>query len=172
MRRCHDRSALLIGAAAIAALSIAMAVEFAPRLIWNATPSAPIGLYLVKYKAPVIGDYVLVNASGDAKKLIDERDYLPRDTPLVKCVAALSGAEICRENALIYVDGVHVADALAVDSSGRDMPVWSGCFTLQNDEFFLLNAHEKSLDGRYFGATKAEQIVGVAQPLFIREPPE
>ena len=172
MRHRKDRSALLIGSAAIAALSIAMAVEFAPRLIWNATPSAPIGLYLVKYKVPVIGDYVLVNASGDAKKLIDERDYLPPDTPLVKRVAALSGAEICRENAKIYIDGVHVADAFAVDSSGRDMPAWSGCFTLQSDELFLLNDHERSLDGRYFGAMNKAQIIGVARPLFIRESSE
>lgn len=169
MRRRGNRTALLVGAAAIFLLSIAMAVEFAPRLVWNATPSAPIGLYLVKYKAPVIGDYMLVNASGDAKELIDEREYLPRDTPLLKRVAALSGAEICRENALIYVDGVHVAGALAVDSSGRDLPQWSGCITLQSDELFLLNDHQKSLDGRYFGATKAPQIVGVAQPLFVRE---
>lgn len=172
MRRRGNRTALLVGAAAIVLLSIAMAVEFAPRLVWNATPSAPIGLYLVTYKAPVIGEYVLVNASGDAKKLIDERDYLPPDTPLVKRVAALSGAETCRENAKIYIDGVHVADALAVDSSGRDMPVWSGCFTLQSAELFLLNDHQKSLDGRYFGAIKASQIVGVARPLFVRESSE
>ena len=160
---------VLISGAAIVALSAAMFVEFAPRMVWNASPSAPQGLYLIVEKTPVTGDYALIEPSNVAKALIAERHYLPSDIPLIKRIAALPGAEICRDDARIFIAALHVADALEVDSLGRPMPGWSGCITLKPDEVFLLNQHERSLDGRYFGATKKSQIIGVARPVFVGE---
>lgn len=156
----------------IVVLIAAMTMEFAPRLIWNATPSAPIGLYRIEQNPPVIGDFVLVSPSGHAAELIKNRRYLSPDIPLLKRVAAMSGDEICRECERIFINKFHVAEALYFDSNGREMPRWSGCFVPQSDEVFLLNDHEKSLDGRYFGATKRDQIIGVAIPVFIRRSDE
>lgn len=159
----------VIGGAAIIGLSIAMVAEFTPRLVWNVTPSAPIGLYVITEKAPVLGSFLLVEPSINISNLIEKRQYLPPDTPFLKRVVALSGAEICRENEHVFVTGAYVAEALLVDSMGREMPQWNGCFTLKSDEIFLLNDHEKSLDGRYFGATNKDQVIGVAMPLFMRD---
>ena len=157
-----------LGAVSIAALVLASAFEFAPRLVWNASASAPIGLYKIENRAPAIGDFVLVDPDKNLVKWITERGYLPSDIPLLKRVAALAGDEVCRENERIFINKTHVADSLFVDSLGRKMPVWSGCFSLRKNEIFLLNAPEKSLDGRYFGATNASQMVGIARPLWVK----
>ncbi|MEQ1930137.1 MAG: S26 family signal peptidase [Parvularculaceae bacterium] len=156
------------GAVSIAVLGLAMDHEFTPRFVWNASASAPIGLYAIKVGTrPRIGDFVLVEPEPGLEGFITERGYLPPKIPLIKRVAALPGDEVCRQNQAILVAKIHVADALFMDSVGRKMPVWSGCFTLKSDEMFLLNPHEKSLDGRYFGATKSNDVVGVAVPIQV-----
>jgi conjugative transfer signal peptidase TraF len=159
---------LFIGAAAVAALGVASATEFAPRLVWNASASAPIGLYSVSQERFERGDFVIVSPSSRIQALIDERGYLPPATPLLKRIAARSGARICRNEDNISIDGAVVAHALLRDSMGRALPVWSGCKTLEANEIFLLNDHVQSLDGRYFGATKTAFVIGVARPVWTR----
>lgn len=162
------KKSLIIGAVAVAALGVASAAEFAPRLVWNASASAPIGLYSVSQESLERGDYVIVSPSPRVQAFIDERSYLPPATPLLKRVAARSGARICRDKRNISIDGVVVAHALTRDSKGRTLPVWSGCKTLEADEIFLLNDHAQSLDGRYFGVTKTAFVIGVARPVWTR----
>jgi conjugative transfer signal peptidase TraF len=160
---------LALVAVSIAVLVVASRFDFAPRLVWNASASAPVGLYRIESRAPRIGDFVLVNPDAGLKAFIVARGYLPENIPLLKRVAALPGARICREDTAIFIDGIRVAEALRVDSEGRDMPVWQGCFSLSDDEIFLLNSPGNSLDGRYFGATNRAQIIGVAIPILTWE---
>lgn len=166
MRTCF--LPLAVGALSVGALSLATLHEFAPLLVWNASASAPIGLYRIdRQSLPRIGDLVLVSPDPAIATFITERRYLAPKIPLIKRVAALLGAKICRRNQAIFINEMHVADALLVDSLGRTMPVWSGCFRLNSDEVFLLNRHEQSLDGRYFGATKISNVTGVATPILM-----
>lgn len=160
---------LLLIAVSVAALGVASRVNFTPFIVWNASASAALGLYRIETRAPRIGDFVLVRPDTSLEDFIVARGYLPENTPLLKRVAVLSGARICREDTAIFIDGSPVAEALRVDSEGRDMPVWQGCFSLSGDEVFLLNSSAKSLDGRYFGPTKRAQIIGVAMPVLIWE---
>ena len=159
----------------VVALSLALLLAFVgfsdvyPRLIWNVTESAPKGLYVIRNARSRIGSYVLITPRGEMKKIVYERGYLPPDIPLIKRVAALPGDKICRDGEAIFINKVHVADAQKTDSLGREMPRWSGCFTLKIGEIFLLNDHEKSLDGRYFGATKLNDVIGVAVSVWVRE---
>jgi conjugative transfer signal peptidase TraF len=157
-----------LGTLSIAALGSASAFDFAPWLVWNASASAPIGLYRIENRKPHIGDFVLVDPDEALQRLITERAYLPSEIPLLKRVAALPGDEICRESEQVFVNKIHVADALFVDSVGRRIPIWEGCFMLQENELFLLNTSEKSLDGRYFGATNIWQIIGIATPIWVK----
>jgi len=158
-----------VSGAAIGAISMASAVNCAPVLVWNASASAPIGLYRIERNERLeVGDFVLVRPKEAVAKYIAERGYLPETIPLLKRVAALSGDEICRDKTAIFIDEIHVADAQILDSFGREMPAWRGCFTLQSDEIFLLNDPERSLDGRYFGATKSRDVIGVARPVWVR----
>lgn len=156
-------------AVSVGALAIASVVEFTPLVIWNASASAPIGLYRIERRALRLGEFALVKPKQALENFIVERGYLPEEVPLLKRVAALSGAQICRDAEAVFVDGIHVADALRSDSAGRVMPNWRGCFTLADDEIFLLNTPSNSLDGRYFGATNIDQAIGVAIPVWISD---
>lgn len=169
MRISRRKIVLALMGVSIAAVGFAAFIQVAPRIVWNGSASAPMGLYRIDERSARIGEFVLVTPSESAAALIAEREYLPPDTPLIKRIAAQTGDEVCRENERIFINKLHVSDAFLVDSMGRRMPIWGGCFTLKYDELFLLNAHEKSLDGRYFGATKRTQVIGVVIPVFVRE---
>jgi conjugative transfer signal peptidase TraF len=166
-----SRTWLLIGAAAIAAIAAPACVEFPTVLIWNASPSVPLGLYRVR---PVdrfeMSDLVLLNAPGPLERFMEARGYLPPDTPLLKHVVGLPGQTVCRIDRAITVDGVRMGVALETDRLDRPMPAWQGCHRIAADEVFLMNQDvEDSLDGRYFGPIRSSAILGSAVPLWTVE---
>jgi conjugative transfer signal peptidase TraF len=164
------RAVMMTAMLSIAALGATVIAHPIPRLIWNATPSAPVGLYRVEPATNIRrGDYVLAWLPAAARQLAAERGYLPADVPLVKRIAALAGDTICRERARITINGIAVATALQADSHGRALPHWSGCRTLgENEVFLLMPAVPDSFDGRYFGPVEATAIIGKLVPLWTR----
>ena len=73
-----------------------------PRFIWNASASAPIGLYSVRPVGRLeVGDLVAVMPPDDLSGFLDARGYLPRGVPLIKRVLALPGTQVCRNGAQI-----------------------------------------------------------------------
>lgn len=151
--------------AGVAILGLA-AISAAPpqkTFLWNRTASAPKGLYLIKSGALDIGAWAAVSGDAPSAEWIAGNGYLGRGWPVIKRVAATAGDEICRDGDMIFINGIHTATALKTDGAGRELPRWEGCFMLQANEFFLLNDHPRSLDGRYFGATKCADIIGVAR---------
>lgn len=146
-------------------------VPVAPKLIWNASASMPIGFYTI---APAnhfdVTDLVAVDAPEPLGSFLAERRYLPRGVPLLKRVAGLPGQQVCRNGARVTVDGIDMGDALGRDRLGRELPVWQGCRRIADDEVFLMNWWlEDSLDGRYFGPLPITSIVGRAMPLWTDE---
>lgn len=137
------------------------------KLVWNASPSVPTGLYVIKNTVPSRGDLVLVQLPERARFIADQRHYLPSNIPALKRVSALSGDRVCRFGRSIFVNRVVVATARFTDSQLRYMPHWRGCRTLLDDEVLLLADHPNSFDGRYFGVTKKTDIIGVAHPIWI-----
>jgi conjugative transfer signal peptidase TraF len=153
-----------------AALAIASSlVDSPPILVWNATASAPRGLYCI---APLTGlqasDLVLVQPDPASAALYAERGYLPLGVPLLKRVGALGGMRVCQRGGDVTIEGRHVANALPTDGRGRPMTPWSGCRALSDSEFFALNADvPTSLDGRYFGPLPLSSVIGRAIPVWI-----
>lgn len=143
-----------------------------PRLLWNATASTPIGLYVLQpVRTLHIGDLVAVLPPEPVARFLADGGYLPHRVPLLKHVAALPGQTVCRFSHTVTVEGVVIGEAREHDSRGRDLPVWRGCRTLGNGEIFLLNRHPDSLDGRYFGPLSAGSVLGRAVPLWLDRPP-
>lgn len=140
----------------------------APRLVWNATASAPIGLYRVEAaNALSVSDFVVVQPPEPLAAFLADGGYLPRGVPLLKRIAGLSGLRVCRIDFTVTVDGAPLGEARARDRQGHPLPVWQGCFTLSDSEVFLLNFDSPdSLDGRYFGAIPKTSIVGRASPIW------
>ncbi|HEY5239717.1 MAG TPA: conjugative transfer signal peptidase TraF [Rhizomicrobium sp.] len=137
-------------------------------LLWNATASAPLGLYRVRAKNhPARGELVLVIPSRFVAAFAASRGYLPMGIPLVKRIAALAGDTVCARNDVIFINSKPVASRLRSDHQGRVLPGWSGCRALGRDEVFLLMLQVRdSFDGRYFGPIRAAQIVGRLVPLW------
>jgi len=150
---------------AIPALALLVAPVMAnkhPLVIWNASSSAPIGLYWVDSRPPSVGDLGVVRLPARTAALAHHRGYLPRGVYLLKPVAASGGDRICRHGVHIFVRGAFRARALAVDSRQRPLPRWQGCRILHAGELFLLSHAPASFDGRYFGPIQADDSVGRA----------
>jgi len=173
MTRRRYAIATAITASAFATAFVAIAVaDPLPRVIWNASASAPIGLYRIHPdRDPKLGDLVAVAPPERLSRWLSARGYLPEGVPLLKHVAAKTEQRVCRIGAVVSVDGQFVASARARDGRGRPLPVWRGCRTLQPGELLLLNpAHPDSLDGRYFGPLPASAVIGRATSLWLRAP--
>ncbi len=144
-----------------------------PRVIWNASASAPLGLYRIEpERDPPIGALVAVTPPEHLGRWLAARGYLGEDVPLLKHVAAKPGQRVCRIGAVVSVDGRPVVVARERDSRRRPLPVWQGCRTLASDEFLMLNPdHADSMDGRYFGPLPASTVLGRATPILTRDTP-
>lgn len=161
----------IITTAAVSLLGVASIASFAPRLIWNASASTPVGFYTIGDVGPLdVTDLVAVDAPEPLATFLSDGGYLPRGVPLLKRVAAVPGQRVCRTRLAITVDGVPMGDALDRDRRGRPLPVWQGCRLVANGELFLMNWQVRdSLDGRYFGPLPATAVIGRATPLYTDE---
>jgi conjugative transfer signal peptidase TraF len=158
-------------AAAVFVLALAGTLFWRPRpfLVWNASPSSPVGLYAVSPgNSPRAGETVIAWPPPAARRLAASRNYLPSGVPLVKFAAAVSGGCVCARLGRIFVNGRSAALRRTRDPSGRPMPWWSGCKRLEKGDLFLLSSGANAFDGRYFGLTKASEVIGRARLLWRR----
>ncbi|GBQ40414.1 conjugal transfer protein precursor [Komagataeibacter europaeus LMG 18890] len=158
---------------AILGVGTSVAIHPAPRLIWNATASIPVGLYrLQSVRILHVGDLIAIRPPTDIATMLAHGGYLPLGVPLLKPVAALPGQRVCRTGAAVTVDGKVLGDALARDHRGRSLPVWQGCRHVLPGQIFVMNpAVPTSLDGRYFGVLPVDTVLGRAQPLWLAPSP-
>jgi conjugative transfer signal peptidase TraF len=166
----HQRPARrLFGWMAIAvAATIALIAWRGPTLVlWNASASVPVGLYVVQPDAALRpGDLAVTHLPAETQHLAATRHYLPSDVLLIKPVAAVAGSEICRQGNGIYVDGMRLGEAQSVDRRRRPLPDWQGCRVVTTAEIFLMNPDVRdSFDGRYFGPISRSLGRGRAIPI-------
>lgn len=151
-------------------LALTLLFPPSPRLLWNASASAPEGLYSVAPGASFArGDMLAARLPKAEAWLAAERRYLPENVPLVKRVAAVGGDQVCATRYRISVNGHPVATRLAADRQGRWLPYWLGCRTVEpGGAFLLMEDVPASFDGRYFGLTGRDAIIGKAVLLWRR----
>lgn len=156
-----------LAALGLAALSLGPSV---PSFVWNASASAPLGLYLVEQTTALgKGDLVLAWAPKSARQMAAERGYLPESVPLTKRIVAVSGDTVCGNHNLVLINGRIAAIQLVADPQGRPLPPWTGCRVLAADDVFLLMPEVwDSFDGRYFGPISRSAILGKLVPLWTR----
>lgn len=169
-RRRAVAAGALLGLAALAAPELNRP---APRLLWNASASLPIGLYRVDPGGRAgLGRTVVYRPTSAQASLLAARGYLPEDVPLLKRVAAGEPSVVCRRGLDVFIDGRLAARARPADRAGRILPAWSGCRRLGTTEVFLLaRAAPDSFDSRYIGPVSRARIVGPATPLWLRGAP-
>ena len=168
MRRLSVHRTGAVAALGLAALFASASRSPSPHFVWNASASAPLGLYRVAQKGKLsTGDLVLAWAPESARRLAAERGYLPRSVPLTKRAAATAGDMVCVSEWRILINGKVAATLLTADRQGRPLPSWTGCRNLATDEVFLLMAEvPQSFDSRYFGPIRTSAILGKLVPLW------
>ena len=156
---------MVLAPLALAAVEIG---DPAPRLMWNASASAPLGLYWIERTRRISrGDLVLVRPPPQAQEVAAEGGYLPEGVALLKRVEGLAGDTVCVRGGQVTIEGIAVANALRSDSMGRPLHAWDGCRPLATDEVFVLMRHVPgSFDSRYFGPVWRSEILGKAVPLW------
>lgn len=146
-----------------------MIVSPTPRLVWNATPSSPTGLYWVTPGHDAArGDTVVAWLPDPARRLADRRRYVPLRVPVIKRIGAATGDRVCLSGNALTVNDRTVAVRLDLDRRGRPLPRWDGCVTLGSDQILLLTDRVDSFDGRYFGVSSRSHLIGRARLLWAR----
>jgi len=153
---------------AVVAVGILMvpATSLSARLVWNTSASAPAGLYWIDHNSWRVRDRVAVAPAPDLADDLADRGVLAKGKLLIKTVAAAAGDKICRHDELVEINGKQVAVAKRATSSGVPLPNWQGCVTLDAGQIFLLGETDNSFDGRYFGVTMVNEIVGRGELIF------
>ena len=137
-----------------------------PLLLWNASASVPIGLYVRTARPPRVGALVLLRLPQPVRSLAAARGYLPDGALLIKPVAAGAGDLVCREGPRVAINGRTVARAARADRKGRPLPRWSGCRRLTAALLFAVSPEPDSFDGRYFGPLSRGTLRGTALPVW------
>lgn len=152
--------------AAIALAAAAFALPAAQdRLLYNHSPSVPVGFYVRIDAPPGPGAFVTVRASDVAPAMARARRFDgPRDR-FLKRVAAQAGDRVCGEGAALVINRGQTLRRRSHDSQGAALPAWNGCRTLADNEYLLLGDTDDSFDGRYWGPVAGAQIEGVWRPL-------
>ena len=87
------------GVLAVAALGVGLTAVpplDPPLLIWNASASVLVGLYVVERPIGLrVADLVVVRPPEPLTEFLADRAYLPRGMPLLKHVSALAGQSVC-----------------------------------------------------------------------------
>ena len=168
-------------AAGLTALAWTVFAQPLPRLIYNPSDSVPVGWYRVDpiqhragslARSLSVGSIVLTRLPAGAAAPAAQRGYLPARVPLLKRVGAVAPQHVCIVDAMVWMDGVPVATALAADRLGRQLPSWPQCRRLRPGELFLLSVtNPASFDSRYFGPVNASAVIGVARPVWLEPRP-
>lgn len=157
----------------LAALLMPLAIPKRVQIVYNPSDSVPRGWYrIVPAGSLRAGDIVLARLPASAAALAAQRGYLPAGIPLLKRVGAVAPQWVCVDGTSLRIDDVAVAALMRADGHDRPLSPWQECRSLVPGELFLLSStNPASFDSRYFGAIRASNVIGRAQPLWTWRTP-
>ena len=139
-----------------------------PVVLWNGTPSEPVGLYVRTAAKPSLGAIIAFRAPAEAFPYADARMSYLRRIFILKVVAAGEGDRVCTAGGALTINGRRRAPVWRLDNRGAKLPAWQGCRALMAGEFFVFSdAVANSFDSRYYGPVGQGAIVGVYRPLMV-----
>ena len=159
----------LLGAAAATVLASALACLAGAHLLWNWTPSLPLGLYWVSPGGSgrvKLGALVAFPVPAHVRALVLERRYLPPGALLVKPVVATSDDRVCTEGGELTVNGAPLGAIATEDTRGRPLPHDERCGRLPEGDIFVASHFATSFDSRTFGPVPLTGIRGTVTPLW------
>ena len=159
----------MLTAATLGALSPAIVASLlirSPAILWNFSPSEPIGLYTRWSARPRLGSLIAFDAPAPARPYTDLTMRYLRRTPILKAVAAEEGDWVCTSGHNLSINGKWMAPLVLRDRLGVELPQWNACRPLFPGEYFVFsNLIPNSFDSRYYGPIHSSEILGVFRPL-------
>ena len=153
---------LWLGGAALALAALVLNGARQDVVLFNHSPSVPVGFYVRESGDPARGMFVTVRARDVAPVEAAAHRYDDEGDRFIKRLAAIAGQHVCSDGSVLSVDGVDVA---VVQNRPGAPHGWVGCRTLVSSEILLLGDSADSFDGRYWGPIRSDLIEGVWRPL-------
>lgn len=153
---------LWLGGAALALAALVMNGAEQDVVLFNHSPSVPVGFYIRESGDPARGMFVTVRAHDVAPIEAAAHLYDDEGDRFIKRLVAVAGQHVCSDGRVLRVDGVPVA---TVQNRAGVPQGWVGCRTLASSEILLLGDSADSFDGRYWGPIPDDLIEGVWRPL-------
>ena len=158
---------LLVQTALTTACLCALACLVGSHLLWNWTPSLPLGLYWVSSRRETgVGALVAFPVPAGVRALVRERRYLPPGAVLVKPVVAAAADDVCTDGGTLRVNGAPLGAVATEDTYGRPLPHDARCGPLPDGVVFVASHLPTSFDSRTFGPVPISQIRGTVIPLW------
>ena len=170
-QKSQKRPLLTIAMLALGVPALTCPKAKVPTLLWNLSPSVPVGLYRLTAGLPAKDALAVIHLPEPFNTLASTRRYLPAGALLIKRVAAGAGDLVCRHGALVTINGRAVVGARPVDLAGQPLPRWGGCLSLGMTQIFVLSSYPTSFDSRYIGAVNRRNVLGAASSVCVRRPP-
>ena len=145
---------------------------FPRQLIYNISPSLPLGWYLRKkgeeIRRGTIVEFAIPNAAygyvGDRLGHVNPNWYI------LKKVLAVSGDHVSTVGDNLLINFKPVAPILTTDSRGKPMPIWRASRVLRRREYFVYSGLIiNSFDSRYYGPISESDVRGVYVPLWTEK---
>ncbi len=139
-------------------------------LIYNTTPSIPVGIYRLHRDAdtrPIsVEDIAVYPIPESVIGLVEARRYIHPKNALIKPVVGERGDYVCTEGRAVVVNSSSYGRIREADSFGRPLPWFRFCGTVEDDVIFTFINDERSFDSRHYGPIKRADIIGRATPLW------
>ena len=160
-RRFHR--VLVIGSIAVLLIGGGSAPH-PPLILYNRTPSMPVGLYVYRGRVIRRGDVIAFPLPVRAYDYARHRGE-PTDLLLLKHVLAVNGDFVSTIDGELRVNGTRVGRIPSVDSAGRPLPQWRQARVLNDGELLVGSSLDRSFDSRFFGPIRTSQVRGVYRRL-------
>lgn len=164
----RELSGWLLGLGGATGFASALACLLASHLLWNRTPSLPLGLYWLSRDArePSPGTLVAFPVPVAVRDLVRARRYLPPRAWLVKPVVARAGDRVCTEGATLTVNGRPMGVIRTEDTAGRPLPHDTACGPVPAGWLYVASHYAQSFDSRTFGPIRTRDLRGTVTPLW------
>ena len=145
----------------------ALACIAGAHLLWNWTPSLPLGLYWVSpWSRARVGALVAFPVPQNVRQLVLARRYLPPGALLVKPVVAMHPDSVCTDGGTLTVNAAPLGAIATHDTRGRPLPSDERCGPLPEGDVFVASHFPTSFDSRTFGPVPLSDIRGTVTPLW------
>lgn len=149
---------------AILAIGTYLIRYFGYGVSYQVSPSMPEGFYFIEpAKNLKRNDIVIFYPPKNIKKFLLEHHWIPHDGLLMKYVVGVPGDWVCKKGNVIWINHKRIANVYRFYATNKLLPNWKFCVTLKHNQFLLMSTRvERSFDGRYFGPTSRQYIIGKA----------